>query len=86
MTVHKRVVDVGEDAGRLGLNNADVVDTARGDANDLTVHERLDEFGRLAYCFDAIVVSGLERRWRHKWADHCDVLVVAVGIGRALVI
>ena len=63
--VHEWVVDVGQNAWRLWLNNTDVVDSTRADADHFAVHKWLDKLWGLANCFYAIVIRRLKRRGRH---------------------
>ena len=62
LAIHERVVHVGQDARRLRLDDADIVDSARADSNHLAMHQRLHQFGCLADRLDPVVVSRLEGR------------------------
>lgn len=76
LAVHKRIVNVDQNAWRLRLNDANVVNTPWAYSYNFAVHERLNKLWCLADCFYAIVVRGLKwRRW-HQRANHCNVRIL----------
>mmetsp|Transcript_8703 Transcript_8703/g.14760 ORF Transcript_8703/g.14760 Transcript_8703/m.14760 type:complete len:404 (+) Transcript_8703:1203-2414(+) len=59
-------VDLVEDVAGLGLDHADVVDSAAADLDHLLVHERLDQLGGQLHAIDLVVLRRVERRRVHQ--------------------
>jgi len=57
LRVHKRVINISQDARRLRLHDANVVDASRANADHFAVHERFNELRRLANSLDPVVVG-----------------------------
>lgn len=54
--LHELQVHVLQNVAGLGFHDADIVDAARTNPNDLLVHEGLDQFGHLLNLLNPVVI------------------------------
>lgn len=82
LVIFETTVHISQNTARLGLNNANIVNSSRADSNHSAVHERLNKFRIVTNCLNAIVMSRLQRWWRvQRCCHYCIVFVVVIVFG-----
>lgn len=76
LAIHERIVYINQNAWRLRLDDANVVNAPWAYSYYFAVHERLYKLWCLADCFYAIIVCRLKWRWWHQRTNHCNVRIL----------